>query len=83
MNKYYATATDSKGKSYIIFNHETFTNRLTARIEAERQCKIQGLTLDNVQVVGNGKVEGRVLSKYAAYRKRNNGNNPRSYDKAL
>lgn len=69
MTKFYATATDSKGKNFIIHHNETFTTRINARIEAERQCKAQGLTLNGVYPVGRQETNSNVLTKYAKARK--------------
>jgi hypothetical protein len=59
------------------------TNRLDARIEAEEYCKQNGFRFDGVhKVQGTGK-EGIVLTKFNAYRKSHNGQNPPNFSKAL
>jgi hypothetical protein len=84
MIKYYATATNVKGKQFRLYDALTFTSRLAARIEAEHLCKIQGLTLDGVYLSGQGKNQGGTLTKFAQYRKQHKTDqNPKNYDKAL
>lgn len=79
MERFYATAKNNKGKSFIIYNNESFKDRLTAKLEAERQCKLQDLILDGVYVSEATNKQGGVLTKFKKYRSKNQGRNSKSY----
>lgn len=80
--KFYATAKNEKGQHFVIFHEETFKDRLTAKLEAERIAKQQGLEIDNVRPIGGGESQGGTLVKYHEYRKKH-GHLPKEYFNAL
>jgi hypothetical protein len=70
--KFYATAKNEQGQHFVIYNNETFTDRLTAQREAERIAKAEGLVVDNVRPVVSKETQGSVLKKYDKSYFRNN-----------
>jgi hypothetical protein len=78
MNKYYATATNSKGVSFII-NFTAVQGKAMSRVEATNQaesyCKRNGLTLDSgtVRTFKGINDSSTILTKFAKARKAKRG----------
>lgn len=82
MTNYYAIGTNTKGTKFRLYDAQIFTDRLAARIEAERLCKVQGLTLDGIYITGQSKAKGVTLTKFNSFRIKNNIQSP-DFSKAL
>nr|WP_156736323.1 hypothetical protein [Mycobacterium sp. E3298] len=82
MAQYYAIAKNENGKAEII-THETFTDRITARVESEHIAKIKGFTDVVVHLMQGTKKGGSTNTKFNQRRKRNNNDMPHEYYGAL
>lgn len=68
-NKYYATATNKEGTSFVIKVNSDL--RVTAIKEAQAECKKKGLKLDGLYLLKQTEKRGDTLTKYYKERKKN------------
>jgi hypothetical protein len=67
-NKFYATASDKDGKSYVIKVNSSF--RTTAVKEAKAECKKKSLKYEGLYLVKQSEKSGSTLTKYYKERKK-------------
>lgn len=82
MAHFYGIATNKKEDKTFRVDIQS-TQRHLAYQEAVQQCAEHGLVLKDVYMAQGTKKGGTTNTKFNEYRKRNNGENPKEYNRSL